>query len=294
MHISIFLPYMAQNINRTTIVDWCQAIEQGPYHSLAVGERITGYTVEMRNVLAFAAAITERVRICASLYVLPMHNAVWAAKEIATLDLLSEGRFTLTVGVGSREKDYQAVGANFKRRHARMDEQIAVMKDVWRGGVPFDGCDEIGPTPLQEGGPPILVAASGPKAIARASKWADGLCGFSINGEKAETDSLFSLAESAWRDSQREKPPIKVGGFWYSLADDAQSRMRDYAFNYMKFAGDEIANLVADSLTRYKPKNILQAIDDIESLGCDELYLVPTTDDIEEVHRMTDLLARRG
>ena len=54
-----------------------------------------------------------------------MHSAVWAAKEIATLDVLSEGRVTVTVGVGGREKDYQAVGASFTKRHQRMDEQIA-------------------------------------------------------------------------------------------------------------------------------------------------------------------------
>ena len=293
MKINVCLPYMERTINRKTIIDWCDALEQGPYHTLSIGERITGYSVEMRNILAFAAARTERIRICASLYVLPMHNAVWAAKEIATLDLLSEGRLTVTVGVGGREKDYRAVGANFKNRHARMDEQIAVMKDIWRGGVPFEGCDEIGPTPVQVGGPPILAGALGPKAIARASKWADGIYGFAMNGEKADTQKLFSMAESSWQESEREKAPLKVGGFWYSLADDSQSRLKNYVYNYMKFTGDEIANMVANSVTRHNPKNILQAMDDIESLGCDELYFVPATDDIEEVHRLTELLASR-
>jgi len=130
MKISLCLPYMKESITRQTIVDWCERIEAGPFHSLACGERITGYTLEMRNVLAFAAAITERVRIVPSLYVLPMHNAVWAAKEIATLDLLSNGRVTVTVGVGGREVDFQAVGADFGKRHEKQDAQIATMKRI--------------------------------------------------------------------------------------------------------------------------------------------------------------------
>ena len=65
----------------------------------------------MRVLLGAAAAVTSRVRVVPSLYVLPMHSAVWAAKEIATLDVISAGRVTVTVGVGGREKDYRAVDA---------------------------------------------------------------------------------------------------------------------------------------------------------------------------------------
>merc|ERR1711974_132219 len=113
--------------------DWCRIIDQGPFSSLSCGERITGYSMEMRNILAFAAASTERVRIVPSLYVLPMHSAVQSAKEIATLDILSNGRVSVTVGVGGREKDYQALGAEMKGRFQRMDEQIALMNRIWRG-----------------------------------------------------------------------------------------------------------------------------------------------------------------
>ena len=105
MDIGVCLPYMERDLDRERIQAWCRAIDDGPFSSLSCGERITGYTIEMRTTLAFAAAVTERVRIVPSLYVLPMHSAVWAAKEIATLDVLSGGRVTVTVGVGGREVD---------------------------------------------------------------------------------------------------------------------------------------------------------------------------------------------
>ena len=119
MEVGICLPYMERDFGRQQILDFCRRVDQGPWASLSCGERITGYTLEMRSMLAAAAAVTERVRIMPSLYVLPMHSAVWAAKEIATLDVISDGRVTLCVGVGGREVDYAAVGAPFSRRHLR-------------------------------------------------------------------------------------------------------------------------------------------------------------------------------
>jgi alkanesulfonate monooxygenase SsuD/methylene tetrahydromethanopterin reductase-like flavin-dependent oxidoreductase (luciferase family) len=130
MNIGICLPYMERDYGREEIIAWCEAADAGPFSSLSCGERITGYTLEMRAMLAAAAVLTERVRIMPSLYVLPMHSATWAAKEIATLDVLSGGRVTLGVGVGGREVDYQAVGSSFARRHQKMDDAVASMRKV--------------------------------------------------------------------------------------------------------------------------------------------------------------------
>jgi alkanesulfonate monooxygenase SsuD/methylene tetrahydromethanopterin reductase-like flavin-dependent oxidoreductase (luciferase family) len=295
MKIGICLPYMKRDITRQTLIDWCKVVDQGPFSSLSCGERITDYTFEMRNVLAFAAARTERVRIVPSLYVLPMHSAVLTAKEIATLDQLSNGRVTVTVGVGGREHDYRAVGADFSHRHERMDQQVAEMRRIWRGEVPFAGCAEIGPSVIQKDGsefygPPILAGSMGPKAIARASRWADGLYSFSMNGSKKETDSMFAMGRKAWKDSGRSSAPTLVGGFWYSLADDAESRLKSYVHDYLQVLGDDMANAVAASMTRYTPETILQAIADIEATGADEIFLVPATADIAELERLIKIL----
>lgn len=294
MKIGICLPYMKRDITREVLMDWCQKIDKGPFSSLSCGERITDYTFEMRNVLAFAAALTENVRIVPSLYVLPMHSAVWAAKEIATLDQLSNGRVTVTVGVGGRENDYRAVGANFKNRHQKQDEQIAEMRRIWKGEPPFEGADEVGPRPYQDGGPPIWAGAMGPKAIARAAHWADGLYGFSMNGSKDETDRMFGMAEAAWQEAGRSEKPEKVGGFWYCLADDAEARLKSYVYDYLKVLGDDMAKAVAASMTRHTEDDILRAMDDLEAAGSDEIFMVPATADISEVERLCELIDKRG
>ena len=130
MKIGLCLPYMKPGMSREEYQAWFRRIEEGPFDSLSCGERIIGPTMDMRILLAAAAVATERVEINTTLYVLPMHNAVRAAKEIATLDVLSGGRMTVTVGYGGREQDYRAVGAEWKGRHARMDEQVSTMRSI--------------------------------------------------------------------------------------------------------------------------------------------------------------------
>ena len=77
--------------------------------------------------------MTDRVRIEATVSITPMHSAVSVAKQAATIDVLSGGRFVLGVGVGGRDEDYRALDASFARRHARLDEQVATIRRVWAG-----------------------------------------------------------------------------------------------------------------------------------------------------------------
>ena len=290
MRYGVCLPYMERDYDRAMILQWCRAIDAGPFYSLSCGERITGYTFEMRMLLAAAAAVTERVRIVPSLYVLPMHSAVWAAKEIATLDQLSNGRVTVTVGVGGREKDYQAVGASFAKRHQRMDDQVAEMRRIWAGEPPFEGADPVGPDPVQAGGPPILVGAMGPKSMQRASHWAQGIYSFSLNGEAKEIRHMQDMADRAWEEAGRTDKPYRMAGFWCSLADDGEARLKNSVYDYLKIAGEDMARAVSGMMNRHTVDNIRRAIDGYREIGVEEIMFVPVTADPVEVERLADLI----
>lgn len=290
MKIGLCLPYMGTGIRRQTLLDWSRAIDQGPFHSISCGERVTGYTLDMRITLAAAAAVTERVRIVPALYVLPMHSTVRAAKEIATLDILSEGRVDVTVGVGGREIDYRAVEASFERRHQRMDEQVALMRRLWAGEPPFPETDETGPRPLQAGGPPILAGVMGPKSMARAARWADGIYAFSMTGDRAETETMLKQADEAWRAAGRSTPPRKVGGFWYSLAPDARTALQTYVYDYLRVLDSGFARSLAESMTRHTPEAVQEGLDNLRAAGCDEVFLVPATANMNEVEGTARLL----
>lgn len=295
MQAAVCLPYMElEELTRPQLRDWCRRIDQGPFSSLACGERVTGSSLEMRTLLSMAAAWTERVRIAATLYVLPMHSAVWAAKEIATLDQLSEGRVSLTVGVGGREMDYRAVGAPFARRHPRLDEQIATLRRTWAGEPPAEGCDPVSPSPHQPGGPPIYTGGWGPKSVARAARWADGIYAWSGNGNPEEVRAIYERADRAWEEAGRDTAPRRLAGFWYTLADDGEVRLYDYVYGYVRMFGDAIASGMAKSCTRHNADAVARALDGLEAEGCEEVFLVPATGELREVDGAAEILARRA
>ena len=294
MKIGICLPYMKAGLTRQDYIDWFTRVDEGPFHSVSCGERIHGPTYDMRVVLSAAAMATQRVEITPTLYVLPMHNATRVAKEVATLDILSGGRVKqIVVGYGGREKDYEAVGARFQGRYGRMDEQVSIMRKVWAGDEIIDGGGTIGPTPTQAGGPRILAGAMGPKSIARCSQWAGGLYAWSGNGEKHELDNTFAMADEAWLQAGRSETPYRLGGFWYTLADDGQSKLYDYVYEYLAIAGPEIAKMMAESVHRSTPDTVREALDNAEAAGCEELFMVPATAELSELDRLMELLASR-
>lgn len=295
MKVGICLPYMKHGITREDYEKWFKAVDDGPFHSLCCGERIHGPTMDMRLLLASAATATRRIEICPTLYVLPMHNATRAAKEIATLDVLAgEGRMPyISIGYGGREQDYEAVGASFRGRYSRMDAQVAEMRRVWRGEEMIPGAGAIGPACTTEGGPKLLSGALGPKGIARSAKWAEGLYAWSFNGDQVELQRSFDMADAAWQEAERTTRPYRLGGCWYTLADNGQQKLHDYIYNYMVIAGIDIATALAATVNRSSQDGVRIALDNAEAAGCDAFFLVPATAELAEVDRLADILGTR-
>jgi alkanesulfonate monooxygenase SsuD/methylene tetrahydromethanopterin reductase-like flavin-dependent oxidoreductase (luciferase family) len=292
MKIGMNLPVMVPGLDRSAIHEWSRRIDAGPYASLAAGERITFPNPEILVTLATAAALTERVRITFSVLVLPMHNPIRIAKQVATLDVLSGGRVSLGLGVGGREEDYAAVGAEYdKGIWRRMEEQVAVMRRAWKGEQVVEGAlRPVEPLPLQSGGPELLAGSMFPRSIRRAARWADGICGFSFGPHAAEVANQFDLARSAWKEEGRDGAPRLVTSFWFALGPDARGQLDDYLMRYLNFMGPEAARKLAPTVTTLSAKALKDAARQIADLGCDELILVPTTADPDEVDRVADIL----
>lgn len=294
MKIGVCLPYMKAGLTRDDYLAWFKAIDDGPYHAVSCGERVHGPTYDMRVVLSAAAMATTRVELTPTLYVLPMHSATRVAKEVATLDILSAGRVnSIALGYGGREKDYQALGAHFEGRYGRMDRQVEEMRKVWRGEEVVAGGGTIGPAMARPGGPRLLAGAMGPKSIERCAQWADGLYAWSGNGEKEELQRTFAMADAAWQRAERKQTPYRMGGFWYTLADNGQKKLYDYVYEYLAIAGPEIATMMAKSVHRSSADAVREALDNAEAAGCEELFVVPATAELAEIERLGELLARR-
>lgn len=286
MRVGMTLPSFVAGCDGATIREWCRRIEDGPYSCVAVGERVAYPSHELITSLAFAAALTTRVRLVSTIVVLPSHDAVRVAKQMATIDVLSDGRLTVGVGVGGRDQDYLAVGASPTRRFVRLDEQVTTMRAVWHGESPRADVPSVGPVPVQAGGPPVLTAAMGPKSLSRSARWADGLSGFDLGPDPAAVTATFAAVRHAWTAAGRAERPWLATSSWFALGDDAPARLTAYARNYLSTFGEEAATAMASLCRLHDPAALREALAAIAEAGADELILVPTTDDVRELDRL--------
>lgn len=292
MRLGMNLPVMVPGLDRRGILEWSRRIDQGPYATLAAGERITFPNPELLVTLSAAAAVTERVRIAATVLVLPLHATALVAKRIASLDVLSGGRVVLGVGGGAREEDFRAAEARYDiPKLTRLEQQVALLRRAWAGELVVPGAQRpIEPLPIQPGGPPIWAGSLSPKAIRRAARWADGLCGFSFGPSLDETERAFACARDAWRDAQRPAPEL-VTSFWFALGPRAREQMDDYLRRYLAFLGADLAEKLLPTVQVLSAETLRETLRALRDLGTDEVILVPTTLDPDDVDRVADLAA---
>ncbi|MDQ6712736.1 MAG: TIGR03619 family F420-dependent LLM class oxidoreductase [Candidatus Dormibacteraeota bacterium] len=143
---------------------------------------VYSWVIEPMTLLGYLAARTSRIRLGTSVIVLGMRNPFVVAKQAATLDLLSNGRFTLGLGAGYSEPEFRNVGASdvWHTRGKRLDEAIRLFRHLWSGAPgPFDGpfykYEEgyFGPPPPQGERLPILIGGNSDAALKRAATLGD-------------------------------------------------------------------------------------------------------------------------
>lgn len=156
---------------------------KAPYPATADGSLPLPYrrSLDPLTTLAYLAAVTSRVRIGTSIINLPYHNPVLLARELATIDVLSQGRLNVGLGVGWSPDELEAVGVPMRGRGRRAEEALQVIEAIWRDNpVEFEGRYFRVPEsffdlkPVQKPHPPIYMAAYTPTTMDRVARLADG------------------------------------------------------------------------------------------------------------------------
>lgn len=191
--------------------DTVQALEELGVDSLwTPGQIIRGTPVpEALMTLARMASISRRARVGTNILPLPLYHPVVLAKQVAELDLLTEGRVTLGIGVGGEyPAEYEACQVPLRQRGARANEAIELMRKLWTGEeVSHDGPTwpvpraRIEPGPAQAGGPPVIVAGQSRPALRRAARLGDGWMPYFLKPEQygAMRAEILALAEEEGR-----------------------------------------------------------------------------------------------
>jgi probable F420-dependent oxidoreductase len=172
--------------------------------------------------LSFAAAVTSRIRLGTAAVVLPLRNPVLFAKEVASLDVLSDGRFTLGIGVGWLMEEFDALGVDGADRGERTDEYVAALRALWAEPAPsFDGrfvsFDQAQsfPKPV-DGTVPVMVCGHSVAASRRAGRIGNGFFPLLTAGDFVERLPVL-IAEMRREAAEAGRDPelVEITALWH-------------------------------------------------------------------------------
>ena len=166
--------------------------------------------------LAFAAANTNKIKLGTGIMILPQRHPAYVAKELATLDHLSNGRALFGVGIGWLQEEFDTLGVPFKERAARTEESIQAIRSLWKGQpAPFKGkfysWDPVHsqPTPVQKNGVPILIGGHSKASAKRAARLGNGF--FPIMGnDRSELKKLLDVMREECSRIGRDPSEIEI------------------------------------------------------------------------------------
>lgn len=211
---------LAEGLLDNTVAAARQAEDLG-FDYLSTGEHLMFHGPVPNGLISLAAAAgaTERIKLFSSITLVPLYPPALLAKQVAMLDVVSQGRFTLGVGVGGEfPKEFDAVGVPVTERGARTNEALEVIdRLLTERDVTFDGrfttLDGVtlSPPPVQQPRPPIWVSGRQDAAIRRAARHGDGWMPYLYTPEKlAESmDKVATFAAAA------DRPPEAIEGGIY-------------------------------------------------------------------------------
>ncbi len=218
-------------------LEQAQRAEELGFDSLWISEHMLFFvpTFDAITVLAAFAARTQRILLGSAVLLLPLRHPTVVAKEVASLDIISNGRIILGVGVGGEfPREFVACGVPVKERGRRTDEAIEVMRRLWsESGVNHEGRffrledANMQPKPVQKPGPPIWVAGRSEAAIKRAARLGDGYMPYLFSPERYR-ESLEKLATFA-QEHGRDPTTIESGMYQFICVADTYEEARQRA-----------------------------------------------------------------
>jgi len=220
------------------LVQMVEQVDRCDFDSLWVGDHISMPIpfLDPLQQIAQAAVISRRLTFGVGVYLLPLRNFAPVAKQVSTLDLLTEGRLIFGVGVGGEfPKEYEASGIPHSERGARLSDGIRVLKKFWSGAPvthesPFLKFENVAmrPTPWQKGGPPIWCGGRSKPALRRAARIGDGWHSYAITSDMYR-DGLALIKETA-EEVGRSFSPFGTGHLLFArVSDDYESALDEAA-----------------------------------------------------------------
>ncbi|GAA0609865.1 hypothetical protein GCM10009547_09930 [Sporichthya brevicatena] len=283
----------------THIPAQAKRLEEAGFDLIASGEHVFFHAPVPNGLIALAAAggATERIRLLSALTLLPTYPAALAAKQVATLDGVTNGRFEFGIGVGGEyPSELRACGLDPKDRGAYTDEALEVIQKLFTGErvehsgrfVTIEG-DRLLPPPVQRPGPPIWVGGRKPAAMRRAGRFADVWMPYLMTPEQVAS-SLASAREHA--EAAGRKPADLAGAYfaWCNVGRDGDHARRA-GIEMLSRAYNQDMGPVADRyLVLGSPDQVVERLSAYAAAGA-ETVIIATACPPDDADEVLDLLA---
>lgn len=264
-------------------MDWGTTAEACGFSTLGVIGRVAYPSHEELITLAAVAGATSRIRLMPTVMVGPTREPVLLAKQAATLDRLSGGRFILGLGAGMRSDDFDVTGTAFGGRGRRLDEMLETMHRVWRGEAFGDGEHAASPRPTRGDHVPIVFGANAPHpaVIARIARYGDG---FMAAGTPEMVAPIIEGMRAAWAEAGRTGAPRLIAASYFSLGSEAETErnIRDY-YRFLPAFGE-----MAISAMVRTPDTARSYVSYFADAGFDEILFSGNSSDPSQVERLAE------
>jgi alkanesulfonate monooxygenase SsuD/methylene tetrahydromethanopterin reductase-like flavin-dependent oxidoreductase (luciferase family) len=298
MKVGIGTPGTSHTLSSDFVKEYARRADAAGFSTITHLDRVVYSNHDTLIALTTIAAVTQRIRLQTSVLLAPLRSAALIAKQAATLDAISGGRLTLGMAVGSRREDYAVAGSDPSDRGKRFDEQLALMHRIWAGEEPAEGVGPMGPTPVQPGGPQVLIGGRVPVALKRVAKWGAGyVTGAVFSADTAK--AIYDQVVANWQEAGREGTPRFVGTVACAIGEEQAQRTAESIDHYYHYRGPAQrggpgpSNIATSDSRNNIPSNIA-AIQEVlkacESIGMDEVIVRPGVEEIDQVDRLAQLL----
>ena len=280
-------------IDRPGLRRFLERAEALGVESAWVVEQVLGSIPSLEPVecLAWAAALTERIRLGTAVLLTPLRSPVHLAKSLATLDQLSGGRLDVGIGLGGNTTVYPAYGITPGRRVARFNEGLRLMRALWiEPRVTFAGeFWQLGnatmePKPVQRPHPPLWLGGHHPDALRRAVGWAAGFMGAG-SASTATFAREVELLRGFLAESRRDPATLDVGKRVYVAVDrDRERAGRRLAEYFGAFYGRP--QLAAEVSVWGSADQCAAGLREVVDAGAQVVMLNPVFDELDQLETL--------
>ena len=288
------------------LIDYSVRVEQLGYESIWVWDHILlGVDpyfpiLDSLSILTAVAARTERIRLGTGVLVLPARNPVLLAKQLSSIDQISNGRLTLGLASGWYKREFDAIGVPFNNRGNIMDQNLDILTRLWQEDSvtgsypPYELAEAVmSPKPVQKPRPPILIGGYVDRVLKRAGVVGDGWLTYyyTVEGFAKSWDKVRQFAEEAGKDPDTLRSinqlPIYIG----KSRDDVKDLMQEWLTTEWDFAG--WSDSTAASAVIGTVDDCIEQLQAHLDVGVQQITLVPYRFDREQIEQIAEEIIPR-